>query len=325
MIPPPPSTVGAAASSSAALAKMVAQAAAERAEQARTEAARTPEQNAAARIIELRRQHGIDDNPVVPTMQEQARAEVERLGIGKDFDWDLHTARLAELADAEAARLEAVAKIDREKFLQKCKAEWGTTFSPRAVQFIRENKISLRAHLETIDPAKAADRFDLLPRFLFSPVGCTMILWGPHGRGKTILSALLGWEAFKRGLSVVRINAWDLWPSYASEVFSGKVSDAAWMSRYTKAGLLVIEEADRMHEFAADAKGESRADKMRLLLERILHARDEAMRASLLLGNFDNWDKVRETIGPKIADRMKEAGTAMELNGKNLRDKGASQ
>ena len=140
--------------------------------------------------------------------------------------------------------------------------------------------------------------------------GASIIMVGGVGTGKTHLSVALLRSAIENGYSGLFITASDLFISIRDTWGrNGGVSTSERVQQYKDIDLLVIDEI-----------GVQRGtDNEKEILFSIINDRYNNIRPTVLLSNL-SVDRVRDYIGERIYDRMKEdGGSLIVLNGESYR------
>lgn len=140
--------------------------------------------------------------------------------------------------------------------------------------------------------------------------GASVIMVGGVGTGKTHLSVALLRSAIENGYSGLFITASDLFISIRDTWGrNGGVSTSERVQQYKDIDLLVIDEI-----------GVQRGtDNEKEILFSIINDRYNNIRPTVLLSNL-SVDRVRDYIGERIYDRMKEdGGSLIVLNGESYR------
>jgi DNA replication protein DnaC len=240
----------------------------------------------AARLEALRAQHRAKHGTpsTEPDMIKQVEAATRGIKFLSDEQWHAMKRREAEAEAAKKARLaEAVAA-----------AAWA----------------QCRASL----PSRAADTIDAegyrddyppgvevpTKKALASPLGITVVWVGTYGPGKTVHAASLARGWCLKSLGTCRYwTAADLIDDWRYECISLHKPDATWRAKVNKAGLLIVDEIDRL---GASEKAEQNG---RWAIESLLLARDDNKQPTLLMGNLRPIDITSgDWLGHKLASRI---------------------
>lgn len=142
---------------------------------------------------------------------------------------------------------------------------------------------------------------ELAPRLLADGI---LIVHGLTGRGKTVMAAYWGMRRLEAGKDCGKfLTAHRIFTDMKSAM-SLKKDPAAIQKALEKAAFLVIDEAQ--------TRGESPWENA--IMDEVVNARYNAMRPTVLIGNFTNLEETQGCLGPRIMDRANECGGVVSCN-----------
>lgn len=153
--------------------------------------------------------------------------------------------------------------------------------------------------------------------------GHGICILGANGIGKTGLMVVLAREAYRSGFIPLFIKYLDLVRSIQAE-YGSRTSDSQQMiSTAQRVSHLVLDDLGDPFKSGSSRSENYRVPKDRRdIIFQILSARHEKNRPTYITANYETLNEIAHQFSPRIAGRIKEMSTVVQLRGPNLRDSG---
>lgn len=124
------------------------------------------------------------------------------------------------------------------------------------------------------------------------------LLFGPTGRGKTVIATYLAAKRVAMGLSAgIFVDARDIF-ARMKQCWGKHEDSEVVMKRWRETPFLVIDEAQSRSELAWENTE----------LDSLINKRYAHLRPTIIIGNYLDEKAAQESLGPRIIDRVRETG-----------------
>ncbi len=179
--------------------------------------------------------------------------------------------------------------------------------APRAVDLDRSWPSRHHEALEGYH-GPAREKAEVLWDRVLSRRACTLVLYGPRGRGKTGMAAWWAWKRGQEGQSPgIYATAYELFARIRRSWHpSSDMAEWDALKPYQRTPYLAI---DQLHQCRALSAGDDKAALWeRMALAELLDYRYRENRTTVLIATLETQEELRTAIDADILDRVKESG-----------------